>query len=74
MVTIKKNQLIIELEHSAPEEFLLDLQEALIIGLRTLCADAARDVPSLDGKQLCDAAIPMLDVLEAIIPNTSTLK
>jgi hypothetical protein len=70
MVTVDSKRLIIELQHPAPDEFLLDLREALFTGLRTLCADAARDVPALEGRELCNAAIPMLEVLQAIIPNT----
>jgi hypothetical protein len=73
MVTItEQKKLTIELDHPAPDEFLIDLREALFTGLRTLCADAARDVPALEGRELCNAAIPMLEVLQAIIPNTRT--
>ncbi len=66
MVTIKKKKLIIELRHSDPEEFAKDLQNALFTGLRVIHSDAARDVPALDGQELCDAATPMLELLQAI--------
>lgn len=66
MITIKKKRLIIELRHSDPAELANDLREALFTGLRVLHADAARDVPALDGRELCNAATPMLELLEAI--------
>jgi hypothetical protein len=69
MFTIKKKKLIIELKHSDPEEFVKDLQAAMFTGLRVLNADAARDVPALEGGEMCDAATPMLELLQAIIPN-----
>jgi hypothetical protein len=66
MITVKKKKLIIELRHSDPEEFSKDLQAALFTGLRVIHADAARDVPALDGQELCDAATPLLELLQAI--------
>ncbi len=66
MFTIKKKKLIIELRHPDPEEFAKDLQHALFTGLRVIHADAARNVPALDGRELCDAATPMLELLQAI--------
>lgn len=67
MVTLKKKRLIIELRHPAPDAFVKDLQEALLTGLRVISADAARDVPALDGRELNDAAAPMIELLQAII-------
>ncbi len=69
MISIKKKKLIIELRHSDPEEFAKDLQNALFTGLRVIHSDAARDVPALDGQELCDAATPMLELLQAITIN-----
>ena len=66
MITIKKKRLIIELPHSDPKEFLKDLQQAMFTGLRVIHSDAARDAPALDGQELCDAATPMLELLQAI--------
>ncbi len=69
MITIKKKKLIIELKHPDAGEFLKDLQAALFTGLRVIHCDAARDVPALDGHELCDAATPMLELLQAITVN-----
>jgi hypothetical protein len=69
MVTIKKKKLIIEMRHSDPEELAKDLRGALFTGLRVIHADAARDVPALDGQELCDAATPLLELLQAISTN-----
>jgi hypothetical protein len=66
MVTIKKKKLIIKMPHSDPQEFAKDLRGALFTSLRVIHADAARDVPALDGRELCNAATPMLELLQAI--------
>src|SRR5574337_365094 len=66
MVTIKKRKLVIELPHTSPKDFLQDLQLALNTAVRVLVADAARDVPALDPNDMCDAATPMLRLLQSL--------
>jgi hypothetical protein len=67
MITVKKRKLLIELQHPVPKEYAADLQQALCTALRVLHTDAARDVPSLDGQELCNAANPITFLLQNII-------
>jgi hypothetical protein len=72
MITTQNKTLLIELQHPVPKEYAADLQQALCCALRVLHTDAARDVPALDGQELCNAANPITFLLQNIIFTDTT--
>jgi hypothetical protein len=67
----QKRKLIIEFKHPLPGEYAADLRQALCTALRVLHSDAAREVPALNGHELCNCANPITELLQQIIVSNT---
>ena len=61
MITITESKLIIELEHSSPEQFIFDLKQGIIDSIQ------AQDPQAVNTEELQEANNTLLELLRSII-------